>query len=194
MCYFDCFEWCSIYQIFRFKWDNCGKIVPFIERPTSRALSLSLVTILLVLTLANWPRLIAQVFAWLDKLHLDNKLLCLGVIGEPRHGCTRTTLEENYNKYYTYFYCEGKIEPLFRVKDFTHTPLLSRYAPLNLVILELSLPPKGKISFPPHFLSPSLSSSAWLCFLVVEFAKQNIRYSSLKDSCSLIYGWEQKCI
>lgn len=148
MCYFDCFEWCSIYQIFRFKWDNCGKIVPFIERPTSRALSLSLVTILFVLTLANWPRLIAQVFAWLDKLHLDNKLLCLGVIGEPRHGCTRTTLEENYNKYYTYFYCEGKIEPLFRVKD---CPFAKQVCTLELGDIRTQPSTKGQ-----NFLSPSL--------------------------------------
>lgn len=39
-----------------------------------------------------------------------------GVIGEARHGCTPTALEENYGRYYI-FTVEEKTEPLLRVKD-----------------------------------------------------------------------------
>lgn len=65
-----------------------GKAVSFSERSSSRAPVLVTEAMSLDLSLENRTRLTAQVFAWLNKLYLDNKLLCLTVITKGRiaHG------------------------------------------------------------------------------------------------------------
>lgn len=64
-----------------------GKAVSFSERSSSRAPVLVTEAMSLDLSLENRTRLIAQVFAWLNKLYLDNKLLCLTVTkGRIAHG------------------------------------------------------------------------------------------------------------